>query len=240
MLLPSQIQSFPSRMSPLESRVIFLLELFRGREVLENFSKFLQFFDSIIAGCGGPRRFSHAFQFLCVTNKCPNSGNEVRGFVRIGKNREPSPQPERYHIRFFRRYRNDRLSRREDSVHLAGHNHALESAFHSNDVRVSSRLHGRNFRGREKIQKPDIRCTSCRGFDLHALCAISHEHQTHSIACQVARCRQQRVPRTVEAQIACVQENEWKVAANRAPLRDRAQAAACWWEESLPRRALSQ
>jgi hypothetical protein len=35
-------------MSLLESRSFFLLELFRGHEVIKNFSKFLQFFDSTL------------------------------------------------------------------------------------------------------------------------------------------------------------------------------------------------
>lgn len=35
-------------MSPLESRLLFLLKLFRGHEMLKNFSKFLQFLDSTL------------------------------------------------------------------------------------------------------------------------------------------------------------------------------------------------
>src|SRR6266478_6316695 len=156
------------------------------------FCEFSQFLDSIIVGSGGPRRLAHGLELDRVGSQRVHSARHFCRAVRIRSDCEPALNPKRYGIGLIRRYSHDGLSRRQDPVHFAGHHHAFQTALHSNDVRIGSRQHRGNLAWREKLQKTNIARTRRRFFDLRALRAVAHKHESHTLVCEAARRSAQR------------------------------------------------
>src|ERR1700676_3203975 len=87
---------------------------------------------------------------------------------------------------------------------------------HGDQLRIGCGKHGRDFIAREKRKEANV--GNIRGGPLKALAfsTVTYEYQADVFCRELPRAFQKRVPRSVKAQVAGMQQDELKIATNGA------------------------
>src|SRR5262249_47404949 len=102
----------------------------------------------------------------------------------------------------------DWLPGRQDAVHLAWHDYSLQSLLDGDQMRVRCGEDRRNLAGWEKIEEPNIAQIGSSGLEARALGAVAHKNEADAVICQCVRCIEQRVPCSVETEVARVENDK--------------------------------
>src|SRR5208282_312573 len=166
------------------------------------------------SGRGCRCRCPHVSKEIRVARETSYGLDQLGRIIRVSGDGKAVPRADGHDIAFGRSNSNDGLTGGEDAVQLAGDDDALEAALYGDDVGVSGGQNGGNLVAGEKRQEANIGESGSGRLQALSLGTIADKDQGDTVLRKVARGSEQCVPSPVEAEIAGVQKDKRRIAAN--------------------------